>query len=337
MHLSRLSKQLTAVFEHSDFILTFINGALDESVSRLQKQNEFGFELQTTDGVHELTLDFSTSAPAKVAILNLFNSAVSSAPSRTLRCNYLVRSRASVDIIEYHMSLDAKANGICVANSRLELAESSRASYAQVVAMGAQGECASEVQAELQKGSRLQFFNLNQNSKSIKNQNNINLNEQAAEVEYYGLSFVSGKSRVLSESFIQHVRGNTKSEQIVRNIVDQSAQVNFVGRLKIEEGAQKSDANQQNSNLLLSDLAEVKARPQLEVFADDVKATHGATVGQINEDEIFYLQSRAIPAHTAKAMIAQGFQKDLAAKMSSVFLNQALMQQIEHEAQNEPS
>jgi len=104
-----------------------------------------------------------------------------------------------------------------------------------------------------------------------------------------------------------HAQPHCDSRQYYRGILDRNARAVFTGRIVVRPGAQKTDAKQTNQNLLLSDDAQANTRPQLEIYADDVKCTHGATIGQIDEDAVFYLRARGISEAMARAMLIYAF------------------------------
>jgi Fe-S cluster assembly protein SufD len=114
---------------------------------------------------------------------------------------------------------------------------------------------------------------------------------------------------------VRHAEPHCGSRQFYRGILDDRARGVFSGRIIVHEGAQKTDAKQTCMNLLLSDEAHVEAKPQLEIYADDVKCTHGATVGQIDEDALFYLQARGIEEVVARTLLFFAFANEVIDRM----------------------
>ncbi len=124
--------------------------------------------------------------------------------------------------------------------------------------------------------------------------------------------FLQSESQVLdSHTMIDHVSGECSTQQLYKYILGGSSRSVFDGFVRIHEGAQKASSEQLNNNLLLSETAEADSKPNLMIYADDVKATHGSTVGRLDEEEIFYLQSRAISKAEARKMLALGFVTEL--------------------------
>ncbi|MFI2741794.1 Fe-S cluster assembly protein SufD [Zhouia sp. PK063] len=122
-----------------------------------------------------------------------------------------------------------------------------------------------------------------------------------------GITIIGDKQHVDHSTLVHHAQPNCESHQDYKGIyADRSTGV-FNGRIIVEKEAQKTDGFQQNNNILIDDKATINAKPQLEIFADDVKCSHGCTIGQLDEEALFYLRSRGIPAKEAKALLTYGF------------------------------
>ena len=130
---------------------------------------------------------------------------------------------------------------------------------------------------------------------------------EGAEVVLDGLTTAQGEQLLDTQSIVDHRAPHTTSRQLYKSILKDKSRSVFSGKIFVRKGAQKTAAFQQTKTLLLSNDAEVDAKPQLEIEADDVRCSHGATVTQLNHDEMFYLRSRGIPESTAEAMLSQAF------------------------------
>ena len=128
-----------------------------------------------------------------------------------------------------------------------------------------------------------------------------------ASVELSGLYLAGARQHVDNHTRIDHLKPYTTSSENYRGVLDGHARGVFNGKVVVHQDAQKSDARQANANLLLSDNAEVDTKPELEIYADDVKCSHGATVGQLDDAMLFYLRSRAIDADTARSLLTFAF------------------------------
>lgn len=126
-----------------------------------------------------------------------------------------------------------------------------------------------------------------------------------------GLYVVTGRQHVDNQMLVEHVAANCTSFELYKGILDGQASAVFNGRIHVHPGAQKTDAVQKNQNLLLSGEALAHSNPQLEIFADDVRCTHGSTVGQLDEEAVFYLRSRGIGAEAARSLLTYAFAADI--------------------------
>lgn len=143
-----------------------------------------------------------------------------------------------------------------------------------------------------------------------------------------GLALLDGAQISDTHSTIRHASPNAQSRQVHKAIVDGSARAIFNGRILVAPFASGTDAQQQSRNLLLSDHARVDTKPQLEIENDDVKCAHGAAIGQLDADELFYLQSRGLDLASAKNLLTYGFASDLIGRIPVASLRRSLRQQV---------
>ncbi len=143
--------------------------------------------------------------------------------------------------------------------------------------------------------------------------NNLNFYHQGERVEstLKGITIIGDKQLVDHYTLVRHAEPNCESHQNYKGIFDGNATGVFNGKIYVEKEAQKTDAFQQNNNVLLSEKASINAKPQLEIFADDVKCSHGCTIGQLDESAMFYMQSRGIPKKEAKALLMYAFSNEV--------------------------
>ena len=156
--------------------------------------------------------------------------------------------------------------------------------------------------------------------------------EQAGEgctTEIYALAYLHGTETVSTETHVKHAVGGGTSNQLIKFVLDDEAQGRFVGDLKIVPDAQKTEAHQTNRNLLLSENAEMRTQPQLEIYADDVQATHGTSTGQLDETALFYMQQRGIDKQKARQLLVNAFMKDVLATISDEALREQLLNSID--------
>ncbi len=152
---------------------------------------------------------------------------------------------------------------------------------------------------------------------------------EGCRTEIYGLAFLHGEEQVHLTTNVQHLVGGGSSKQLIKFVLDDASQGDFYGQLRIAPDAQKTEAHQTNRNLLLSDKALMRTRPQLEIYADDVKATHGATTGQLDESALFYMQQRCLDEATARRLLIAAFMKDVLETISDEALRERLLTAVE--------
>lgn len=145
----------------------------------------------------------------------------------------------------------------------------------------------------------------------VRNNLNIAMEAEYAESHFYGLYFLKGASHVDNHTVVDNVKPNCLSNELYKGIVDDKGTAVFNGKIFVQKDAQKTNAFQSNKNILLSENATVNTKPQLEIYADDVKCSHGCTVGQLDEESLFYMRSRGISEKSAKSLLVHAFALDV--------------------------
>ncbi|MDE2927320.1 MAG: Fe-S cluster assembly protein SufD [Acidobacteriota bacterium] len=144
-----------------------------------------------------------------------------------------------------------------------------------------------------------------------RNDLNVFLGGEGADAKLDGIFVVSGEQLVDNHTRIEHAAPHCGSREIYKGILGDRSRGVFRGRIVVHPGAQKTDSVQTNNNLLLSDRALVNTKPQLEIYADEVKCTHGATIGQLDQEAIFYMRSRGIDEDMVRSILTYGFAEDV--------------------------
>lgn len=143
--------------------------------------------------------------------------------------------------------------------------------------------------------------------KLVRNNLNLILDGENCEGHMYGLYLIKGDTLVDNHTSVDHKKPNSFSNELYKGLMDDKAKGVFNGKIYVRPDAQKTNAFQANNNILLSETALVNTKPQLEIWADDVKCSHGCTVGQLDEEALFYLRSRGLSKDKAKAMLLMAF------------------------------
>ncbi|UCH63040.1 MAG: Fe-S cluster assembly protein SufD [Fidelibacterota bacterium] len=173
------------------------------------------------------------------------------------------------------------------------------------------------VQTHQESDSQVGMHTITIGGKLVRNDVNTILAGEGAEVAMNGLYLVKGRQHVDNHTRIDHAAPNCTSTENYRGIMDDRGHGIFNGRIVVHPKAQKTNATQSNRNMMLSDTAMVNTDPQLEIYADDVKCTHGSTVGQIDEETMFYFLSRGIDRETARRLLIHGFTQEIISRIEA--------------------
>jgi len=226
--------------------------------------------------------------------------------------NVIAIGRSSeISVLESHISRSYDAGYFSNNLTDIFIAENAQLDYykAQVDSLAAFDISITRVHQAA--NSRLNSFCLTTGGALVRNNLSITLDGPGIESKLDGLYAIRGHQHVDNHTQVDHRQPNCTSSQLYKGILDGDARAVFNGKIFVRQAAQKTNAYQLNRNLLLSPSAEIDTKPQLEIYADDVKCTHGATIGQIDKNEIFYLQSRGLPRQLAINMLSHGFAQDV--------------------------
>ena len=167
----------------------------------------------------------------------------------------------------------------------------------------------------------------------VRNNLNVVLEAAYSEAHLYGLYFQQGQTHIDNHTVVDNVKPNCLSNELYKGIIDDKATAVFNGKIFVQPQAQKTNAYQSNKNILLSAEASVNTKPQLEIFADDVKCSHGCTIGRLNEEGLFYLQSRGINETIARSLLVHAFAVDILEHIKPVqireYVNRMISERLE--------
>ena len=180
------------------------------------------------------------------------------------------------------------------------------------------------------KGSKLVSNSITLGGSIVRNNSTSVLAAEGVECTLNGLSLATGRQLIDNHTTIDHAMPNCVSHELYKAVLDGTSRGVFNGKIFVRKDAQKTDAKQTNKTLLLSDDATMDTKPQLEIFADDVKCTHGATVGQLDEEQVFYLRSRGLGLETARDILTFAFASDVVSRIHVEPLRNRLDAIIQH-------
>lgn len=190
-------------------------------------------------------------------------------------------------------------------------------------------------QVQQEVNSRYDNFTFNlPGAELIRNNLEIELNGSNTETHLLGLYLVGGQQLTDNHTAIHHKFPHCESNEVYKGVLLENGKAVFNGKVFVERPAQKTNAFQQNNNLLLSDHAQVFAKPQLEIFADDVKCSHGCTVGQFDPESLFYLQARGISQESARKLLVEAFMFDVTQKIDNEIVKEYIQSLIYEKMEN---
>ncbi|HEX3988261.1 MAG TPA: Fe-S cluster assembly protein SufD [Verrucomicrobiae bacterium] len=238
--------------------------------------------------------------------------------------NLILAGRCSaVKVIETHASLtDAAYVSNCV--TELVLGEGSRVEHCKLQNQNKNSFHVATVQAVQDKDSHWLSHSISTGAKLARHQIQTLLNAPGAVAVLNGLYLGRDEQLVDHHTVVDHAKPNCESHEYYNGVLTGRAHGVFNGKIFVRKDAQKTNAKQTNRNLVLTDTAVIDTKPQLEIFADDVKCTHGATVGQMNEEALFYLRSRGISAAGARQMLIRAFAGDAIGRVTIAAVREKL-------------
>lgn len=230
---------------------------------------------------------------------------------------------ARAEIIEHHAGVD---EGSYFTNTvaGIALERGARLTHAKLQEEGKRAWHIADLRAEQGEGSSFASQSFALGAQLARADIATRFEAEGCEAELLGLYVGDGRQHLDHHTRIDHALPGGTSRQLYKGVLDGAARAVFNGKVIVHPDAQGSDARQSNRNLLLSEQAEVDTKPQLEIYADDVKCSHGATVGQLDPTQIFYLRSRGIAEAAARALLTHAFAAEVVEKVSVARLRERL-------------
>lgn len=217
-----------------------------------------------------------------------------------------VEEDVQAQVVETSASLDRTQNFINTL-THINVSSESHLKYCRIQNQNLNSYDMVQTTINLENQSQLNSLVLSKGGKLSRHNLRCNINGSGVLATSNGVYYGTGDQVIDHHTWIKHSRGGSVSRQLYKGVLDDYSKAIFNGNIKIDKDCQGADSSQLNKNLLLSPHAEINSLPEMDIYSDDVKATHGAAIGQMNEEEIFYLLSRGISAETSKKMIKNGF------------------------------
>lgn len=184
------------------------------------------------------------------------------------------------------------------------------------------------LRARLKKHAHFHSVSVTQGARTVRNDYRVTLTGEGADASLNDLWMLNEKRESHANVLIEHQAPNCRSQQLFKGVLADISRSSFEGKILVQRAAQKTEAYQLNNNLLLSDHANADSKPNLEIFADDVKATHGATVGQLDAEQLFYLKARGLSDGESKNLLINGFAREIVDLIRLNSLQEQLLTQV---------
>ncbi len=316
--------------EHNKIV--FINGRIEKIDFKYEESGKFEIKDQfdsesllndvnslvdlnsaLTNKYYKIQVKEHYTVKKPVIIYSLTTSKISS-KNINIRLDFDIESNSSLKIIDY--SIDKSKNNFVnivynfnlkkdaiLKNYKLDKEENNNIKY-------------SYNNINLDTNSVTENFILSLGSKFIKNEINCNLNGKYSSAFVNGIFNLDNNKNHEIRTSINHLNENTKSYQLIKSVLGENTKSAYQGKIFVKSNAQKTDGYQLSKAILLSDNAEFNAKPELEIYADDVKCSHGSASGSLNQDSIFYIMSRGLNYKEAKELLINGFLLDVVEKIT---------------------
>lgn len=322
---------LSIVNELKCNIVAFVNGQfskdhsvlLDEEI-RIQSEaaddariesDPFDLLNQTfANEVIQISIGSKKSIQHPLAIVYYFDSSKFVFANPRWRC--IVGSQSSVTLLE-HVHSPGSSLYFNNKQSTIEVGENAQIEYITIQNGPATGIEVNNTVVHLSSASQASCFTFTFDGQLIRNNLTLTIDGQGVDAHLHGLYLLSKNTLADNHTVVDHRKPNSFSNELYKGVMDGNSKGVFNGKIYVRPQAQKTNAFQSNRNILLGDLATVNTKPQLEIWADDVKCSHGCTTGQLDEEALFYLRSRGISKEMARGMMLYAFAGETIASMKN--------------------
>ena len=339
VYAPQLSTQLSSPTTDSGIVVTNLSAAVSAHATALEphlgRHAEFRdnvFAALNTAFLHDgalIIVPHNVSVDVPVHLLFI---ATQKEAASYPRCLLIAESGSAVTVIEDYVALQ---QGVYVTNAVAEiaLADNARVNHIRVQRDSGQAFHIANCAVSLAQASRYQSTSIALGARISRYNLNVQLAGEGAECTVDGLALIAERQLADTHTCIDHIKPYGTSRQLHKCIVDGAAHAVFNGKIMVRPGAQHTDSAQSSRNLLLSGRAHIDTKPQLEIFADDVKCAHGATVGQLDSEEVFYLKSRGLSEMTARNLLTYAFGAEIIERIPVASLKHQLEQTVLEQTQ----
>ena len=299
-------KELSSV-SNEGYILSSIGDTKPELIGKIAKKEKDPFvalnNVTFEDGVY---LKVSKNQKVEKPILFLFLNQANQGQVIQSRILIEVEDNAEVTFLEDSISLDDKSyfsNNV----TEIKVGQNSQVHYNRLQNESKNAITVNNTETDIHRDAVFTSVVISLSGDMVRNNLSLNLLDSGCEGNMYGLYLLNGKTHVDNHTNVDHTKPHAQSNELYKGVLADSSRGVFNGKIFVRQDAQKTNAFQQNNNILLSEDAIVNTKPQLEIWADDVKCSHGCTTGQLDEEALFYLRARGLGKEQAKGMLLYAF------------------------------
>ena len=341
VYAPHLSTQLAEASKDSGVVVSSLTAATSEDLAAIEPHlghhtdfQDNVFAALNTAFLHEGALII---VPRNISVempVHLLFIATQKEASSHPRCLLIAEPGSTVTVIEDYVTLQEETY---ITNTVAEfvLADSAHVNHIRIQRDSKEAFHMANCSVSLARASRYQSVSVAFGARISRYNLNVLLKDEGAECTADGLALISNRQLADTHACIDHIKPHCTSHQLHKCIIDDAAHAVFNGKIIVRPGAQLTNSNQSNRNLLLTSKARIDTKPQLEIFADDVKCAHGATVGQLDNEEIFYLKSRGLSEVTARNLLTYAFGAEIIERIPIASLKFRLEQAVLEQTQRD--
>jgi Fe-S cluster assembly protein SufD len=341
IYAPNLSTQIAEPFEKSGVVVSSLAAASSENLAAIESHLGSQTELQdnifaalNTSFLHEGALII---VPRNISVetpIHLLFIATQKEVSSHPRCLLIAEPNSRVTVIEDYVTLGEETY---ITNTVAEfvLADSAHVNHVRIQRDSKEAFHIANCSVSLAQNSNYQSVSIAFGARISRYNLNVLLKGEGAECTADGLALISNRQLADTHACIDHIKPHCTSHQLHKCIIDDAAHAVFNGKIIVRPDAQLTNSTQSNRNLLLTSKARIDTKPQLEIFADDVKCAHGATIGQLDNEEIFYLKSRGLSEITARDLLTYAFGAEVIERIPVASLKLRLEQVVHKQTQRD--
>ena len=338
--LSSTSKQSGVAVSNLAAAMATHATAIEPHLGRHAPFTKDAFAAQNTETLHDAAVVIVPSDVAVAAPVHLLFIATQKELVITPRCLVIAEAGSAVTLIEDYVVLSQPHSQeeahFTNAVTEIVLKDNAHVNHIRVQREGSKAFHIANCAVSLGRASNYQSVSVALGARISRYNLNVLQTAEGSHCTLDGLTLISGRQLADTHTCIDHAKPHGISRQLHKCIVGGSAHAVFNGKVMVREGAQRTDAKQSNRNLLLTAKAHIDTKPQLEIFASDVKCTHGATIGQLDSEEVFYLQSRGLAESAARNLLTYAFGAEIIDRIPIASLKQQLEQTVLEQTTGQP-